>query len=48
MPSVPVRLGMVPDTQGRARTFSGGGDTDWTLSTEQTAAGSNLAVPVRT
>jgi hypothetical protein len=44
MLGVPVRPGTAPKDWGRGGWFTGNGDTDCTLSAEQTAAGSKAAV----
>jgi hypothetical protein len=48
MPDVPVRPGIAPKVWARDGWFTGKGDTDGTLSAEQTAAGSKAAVPPST
>src|SRR5580698_408337 len=48
MPDVPVRPGIAPKVWGSRGWFTGSGETDCTLSAEQTAAGSKAAVPSST
>ncbi len=45
MPDVPLRPGMAPVLCGLGGKFTGGGETDWTLSAAHMSAGSNSAVP---
>ncbi len=48
MPAVPLKPGTGPELRGCEAKCTGAGETDWMLSAEHIAAGSNSAVPRRT